>query len=60
MYSDNNFPLVPCVPVDNAPPIVMVLMSGKQGIHQPFDSIASNKSLKTVPDCAVIVKAASS
>ena len=55
MYSHNNFPLVPCVPVAKAPPIVMVLISGRQGIHQPFASIASSKSPKITPDCTVMV-----
>ena len=55
MYSHNSFPLVPCVPVAKAPPIVMVLISGRQGMHQPFASIASSKSPKITPDCTVIV-----
>ena len=60
MYSDNSFPLVPCVPVANAPPIVIVFMSGKQGIHHPLASIISSNSLKMRPDCTVIVWAESS
>ena len=54
-YSDNSFPLVPWVPVDKAPPIVIVLISGKQGIHQPVASIIYRKSQKIIPDWTGIV-----
>ena len=35
--------------------MVMVFISGKQGIHQPFASTASSKSPKITPDCKVTV-----
>ena len=50
IYSHNNLPLVPCVPVAKAPPMVIVLMSGKQGMHQFLASIASSKSPRMIPD----------
>ena len=59
MYSHSNFPLVPWVPVAKAPPIVIVLISGKQGMHHPLASTASIRSFNKIPDWTVMVRLSS-